>query len=393
MGLLSTGLAALACRSAPVTIRAGLLLDGRGGQSRDVVITVARSTITAIGPYTGQEVTWDLSRATVLPGLIDAHVHISGFFTKQGRTSTGRESEPEQRAAQSANARATLLAGFTTVASMGSPVDKWLRDAIARGSIPGPRVLTSMLPFGRTRLSPAELRREVRGRRRDGADFIKIFDSELARRGGGPTLSPAQLMALCSEAHAQGLRAVVHAQSDASMRDAVQAGCDEVEHGSLSTPAGLAVLAGTSVWFDPQCRLVLSNYLDNRSRFEGIGTLDSAGFAFMEQLLPILPRVIRNARGIAGIHEVYGTDAVAGGHGRNAEDLICRVRDAGQTPMEVLVLATSGTAAGLGLGDRVGTIAPGFLADLIALDGNPLDSIEVVRKVSFVMKEGRVFKH
>ncbi len=357
------------------------------------MVTVIGSTIRSVAPWHGAPVTWDLSRYTLLPGLIDAHTHIAGFFNRQGRSSIGQEGTVERRAGQAAVALATVRAGFTTIASMGSWDDRWLRDAIARGAIPGPRILTSLAPLMKATLSPEALRKEVRSRKQQGADFIKVFDSRGVASGGAPTLIPAQLEAVCSEAHAVGLRAVVHAHSDASIRDAVAAGCDEVEHGFLATQEGLKLLADKRVWFDPQCRLVLTNYLDNRARFEGLPGLDSVAFSTAALLLPVLPRMIRSFLAIPGSRLLYGTDAVAGSHGRNAEDLVCRVREAGQSPMDALVSATSLNASALGLGDRIGTVAPGYQADLIALDGNPLDSIEVVRRVVFVMRGGTVLRH
>jgi imidazolonepropionase-like amidohydrolase len=376
---------------AAVTIRAGLLLDGRGGQQRDVLITVVGSRIRAVGPYRSGPVTHDFSGYTVLPGLIDAHVHISGYVNRLGRVSQGEDGETEaQRAAgRAGNALATLRAGFTTVVSMGSSVDGALRDSIEAGQIPGPRILTSLAPFSDTSFTPRELRRMVRRRQTEGADFIKIFGAQSIQTGGKPKFSPAQLAALCGEARRAGLRSIVHVQSDASLAAAAEAGCDQAEHGFFASPEGLALLARSGIAFDPQCRLVFANYLDHRERLEGIQGFDSAGFAQMERMLPTLPPLIRTALATPGLSLLYGSDATAGAHGHNADDLVCRVREAGQSPMEALMTATSRNAAALGLGDAIGTIAPGFEADLIALDGNPLTAIEAVKRVRFVMKGGR----
>jgi imidazolonepropionase-like amidohydrolase len=396
--LCAAAILAGACRSTPtpVTIRAGLLLDGRGGQLRDALLTVVDGRIQSVGPWqsAGDHVTHDLSRYTVLPGLIDAHVHIAGYFNRLGRVSAAGDGEtPAQWAAgRAANALATLRAGFTTVASMGAEQDKELRDAISAGSIPGPRILTSLAPVQDTSLKPVALKRLARRLKADGADFIKIFLSNAIRKGGLPVFSAEQLTVLCGAAKQLKLRSVIHAQSDASIRAAAGAGCDEVEHGTLVTQEGLNLLAARGMYFDPQCGLVFDNYLANRARFQGIPSLDSVGFALMEALRPALPALIRAALATPGLRLLYGSDAVAGAHGRNAEDLVCRVREAGQAPMDALVTATSRNAEALGLGDQIGTIAPGYQADLIALDGDPLEEIEAVRRVRFVMKGGRVVR-
>jgi len=164
-----------ASEPAPVTIRAGLLLDGRGGQQPDALITIVGNRISAIGPYHSGPVTHDLSRYTVLPGLIDAHVHITGYLNRLGKVSHGEdgETEAQRTAGQAGNALTTLRAGFTTIASMGSEADAKLRDSIETGRFPGPRILTSLTPFSDTSLTPRELRRMVRRRQTQGADFIK----------------------------------------------------------------------------------------------------------------------------------------------------------------------------------------------------------------------------
>jgi len=369
------------------------MLDGQGGEMRDAVIKVVNGKIRAVGPYEAGPVTHDLSAYTVLPGLIDAHVHITGYINRLGKVNTVGDGEsPEQQAAgRAANALATLRAGFTTVASMGADSDKELRQSIKSGSIPGPRILTSLTPFRDSLLTPGELRRAIRRHKSSGADFVKIFGSHSLRTGGPLLYSAEQLATLCAEAKRVGLRSVVHAHSEASIRAAAIAGCDQVEHGFLATAEGLSFLAARGLFYNPQCGVLLTNYIENRARYEGVSGFDSAAFAMMERLRPTLPKLIQTALAIPSLKLLYSTDATAGAHGRNAEDLVCRVRQAGQSPMDALVTATSRNAIALGLGSEIGTVAPGYQADLIALEGDPLREIEAVRRVIFVMKGGEVF--
>lgn len=385
-------LTAAACQPAPITIRAGLLLDGQGGHRRDALITVTNGRITAVEPWQGDSATYDLSRYTVLPGLIDAHVHISGYFNHLGQvgTSSDGESPAERAAARAANARATVLAGFTTVASMGSGADRELRELIARGTIPGPRILTSTAQIWGPNETVDSLRDQVRLVAARGADFVKILASSAVRDGGRPVLTGVQLAALCGEARRLKLRSVVHAHDDASIRQAAAAGCDQVEHGFTGSATGFKVLADSGVSYDPQCGLLLRNYLEHRTNYEGMPGFPPSEFDLLERLAPTLPGLLRAALATPGLTVLYGTDATAGAHGRNAEDLVCRVREAGDSPMNALVSATSRNAGALGLGTEIGTIAPGYQADLIGLEGDPLQEIEAVRRVRFVMKGGQV---
>jgi imidazolonepropionase-like amidohydrolase len=387
--------ATLAAQTRPVTIRAGRLLDGRGGSQANATIVVeggAIRSVEASAPPNGA--TYDLSRYTVLPGLIDGHAHLAWYFNRSGRLHTPNDGDTpeESMLAMTANGFATLSSGVTTVQSPGSPEDKDLRDFIALGAVPGPRILTSLQPISNPRLTPDTLRSIVRRRKAEGADFIKIFASQSIRDGGAPTLTQEQLNAICGEAKAQGLRTLVHAHSAESMRMATLAGCTQIEHGVFATDEVLKLMADRGVYFDPQCGLVFRNYLDNRAKYEGIGNYNEQGFAFMEKAIPLAVAAFKRARATPGLKIVWGTDAVAGAHGRNVEDLICRVQEGGQPAMEALVSATSLGAQAMGLGDQIGSIAPDFQADLIAVDGDPSVDITALRRVVFVMKGGRVYR-
>jgi len=376
-------------KAKPIIIQAGTVLDGRGHVLQDVRIVVENGKITHIERnQTGGAATYDLRR---LPGWIDVHDHITWHFGPNGRAED-KDETPEQAAlAAAGNARVTLMAGFTTIQSVGSPEDKELREAIARGQIPGPRILTALRPIEDPRLTPDQIREHIRKLKADGADVLKIFASRSIRQGGGQTLTDEQLKAACDEAKAQGFRSVVHAYRTA-IRAASVAGCTQVEHGTYATDDDLRTMAEHNTFFDPQVGLVIHNYLDNKAKFLGIGTYTEEGFAKMQEVLPLIQEMFKHALATKGLKIVFGTDAVAGAHGRNAEEFIYRVQ-AGQDPMDAMVAANSRSAESLNLQNEIGSIAPGMSADIIALDGDPRKDITAVRRVVFVMKGGKVYKN
>jgi len=284
-----------------------------------------------------------------------------------------------------------LMAGFTTIQSLGAPEDKDLRDAIARGDIPGPRIITALNPIDDPKLTPEQIRESVRKLKAESADVVKIFASKSIRDGGGQTLSDQQLEAACGEAKVQALRAVVHAYRSA-IRAATLAGCTEIEHGTYATDDDLRLMAEHGTFFDPQVGLVIHNYLDNKASFLGIGNYTEEGFAKMQEVLPLNQAMFKRALATKGLKIVFGTDAVAGAHGRNAEEFIYRVQD-GQDPMDTLVAANSRAAESLNLQNEIGSIAAGMQADVIALDGDPVKDITALRRVVFVMKAGKVYKN
>jgi imidazolonepropionase-like amidohydrolase len=385
-----------AAQSHPVTIRAGLLLDGKGGEQHNVRITVEGGKITGVArdTHTNVAADYDLRRYTVMPGWIDTHVHITWHFGKDGRLADEKadKEDPEFAAlAMEANAWKTLRAGFTTVQSLGSPEDKDLRDAINRGEIPGPRILTALDPLSEETGDPDKIRAAVQKLKADGADVVKIFASGSIRQGGKRTLTDAQLEAACDEAKAVGLRSVVHAYGPA-VTAAANAGCTSVEHGTFATDDDLKAMAEHGTYFDPQVGLVIHNYLENKQRYIGIDGYTEEGFAAMEKALPLDADLMKRARKIPGLKIVFGTDAVAGAAGRNEEEFIDRVHDGGQPPLEALVAAQSLAAESLHMQSEIGSIAPGMDADIIAISGDPTKDITTVRNVLFVMKGGVVYR-
>ena len=377
-----------------IVIAASTVFDGKGHVLRNTRIVVEGSRIVAIDPKAGP-VTYDLRGLTVLPGWIDSHVHITWSFGRDGKNAGPGETTQDAAYRAASNAWLTLMAGFTTVQSVGSPTDVPLRDAIARGELPGPHILTAIEPIfgqGEKTGTPDQIRAFVRKQKEAGANLIKIFASQSIRQGGGMTLSQEQLNAACDEAKKQGLRTLVHAYKDA-VRAATLAGCTEVEHGTMATDDDLKLMAERGTYLDPQAGLVIENYLQNKERYLGTPGYTAEGFAAMQRVLSLNHDLVRRAYKIPGLKVLFGTDAVAGAHGRNAEEFIDRVRDCGVGPMAALVSANSLAAEALGMADQLGSIAPGFEADIIALDGDPLKDITAVRRVVFVMKGGVVYKN
>jgi imidazolonepropionase-like amidohydrolase len=373
-----------------VVILAEHALDGRGGELHDVRIGVNSGRITSLSAA-GADVI-DLRHYTLLPGWIDVHIHLASHFDSQGRIAT--ETEPADEAAMGIAQAAwdTLMAGFTTVQSVGDPSEKPLRDAIRDHGFPGPRVLTSLAPIeGDSSQSPNELRALVHARKVEGADLIKIFASASQRVGATPTFTEAQLKVLCEEARKVGLRSMVHAYRS-QVAAAARAGCNEIEHMTYASDDEIAVAAAAGAYLSPQVGLVVQNYLKNKERYLGVGNYTEEGMATMKHDLPEDYKVCSVAVHIPASKVVFSTDATAGAHGHNAEEFIGRVEHCGQSPMAALVSANSVAAAALGMANRIGTLAPGFEADLIALDGDPLKDLTAVRRVVFVMRGGIVYK-
>ena len=374
-----------------VRIRAARVLDGTGRILTGTTVVVAGSKIAAIESDRQKAVDVDLGQATLLPGLIDVHAHIGWHFGPSGRFEF-RAATPAQDILYAAeNAYLTLMSGVTTVQSPGQPGDIDLRDAVARGILPGPRILTSITQITPASGAPAQLRHTVRELKKLGADLIKIIDAT-ARGGVEQVMTPEQFAALCSEAKTQGLRTMVHAQTTESVRAAVNAGCAQIEHGVGIDDTALKLMAERGVYFDPNVGVVMQNYQRNRTRFLGVGDYTEQSFASMEQAMRLNAALIRKAVATPGLKLVMGSDAVAGAHGRNAEELVERVRQGRQAPMDAIISATSLAAESLKLEKTIGRIAAGYQADIIAVDGDPTADIRAITRVMFVMRGGKIYK-
>jgi imidazolonepropionase-like amidohydrolase len=373
-----------------MTIRARQVIDGRGGVINNATVSIAGGKIVSVGNGRGTP-TIDLGNLTLMPGFIDTHVHIGWHFDDKGRYHAGPEPAEQAALYGAENAFVTLMAGFTTVQSVGAASDKPLRDAINRGVLPGPRILTSLGSIGNQKWTVEQIREEVRKKKAEGADLIKIFASASIRDGGVPTLSQEQVDAACGEARAQSLRSMVHAHSQESMLRAARAKCTVVEHGGLASPEALRALADGGVYFDPNIGLVTQNYLENKERFLGIGNYSEDGFTAMAKALNLKDAMFSAALKTPGLKMVMGTDAVAGAHGQNAREVLERVKS-GQRPMDAIVGMTSLAAQSMGLDKDIGAIAAGLSADLVAIDGDPRLDITALQRVRFVMRNGKVYK-
>jgi imidazolonepropionase-like amidohydrolase len=386
--VLAVASAAVGQSSPPVTIRVGRLIDGKGGSQQNVVVTLNGSKIAGIGKSNGP-VTYDLSKYTLLPGFIDVHVHILWHFGADGRYAQ-RDTPEERLAAGVRNAADTVYGGFTTVQSVGEQADLTLRKKLQDENLPGPRILTSVRQITNTRATPDELRQNVRDAKTAGADVIKIFASASIRDGGKQTMTDEQMAAICGEANAIGMRSMVHAHSAESIKASVQGGCKQIEHGVFANQEVMTMMAERGVYFDPNIGLVLQNYIEHKAQYMGIGNYNDEGFAAMEKAIPLNYEMFKKALATPKLKIIYGTDAVAGAHGHNIEEAVVRVQKGGQRPMDAIVSLTSLSAESLGMKDTIGTVAKGFEADLVAVDGDPLADITALRKVVFVMRGGKV---
>ena len=380
-------------------IKTGTLLDGKGGVLREATIVVEGTKIVSIGSEVVEGITYDLSDLTVMPGWIDTHVHIGTHMEPNDRfhglTSEIDESPSRYVLYGATNAYAHLMAGFTTVQSLGALpdralLDRELRDWIAEGN-PGPRLLLTIGMARKSTGSPEEIREFVRNAVSAGADVVKLFATASIRDGGKQTMTDEQIQAACQEAKALGKRSVVHAQGANGARAAVLAGCTTIEHGNALTDDVLDLMVDHGTFYDPQF-LLLDYYLTNQPKFVGIDNYTKEGFEFMDKGMAIGLDTFRRALA-KRVKIVFGSDALGGLHGKNYEEFVYRVRDGGQDPMDAIVSATSLAAESLGRENQIGTLAPGMEADIIATSGSPVEDITNVENVVFVMKGGRIYKN
>ena len=320
-----------------------------------------------------------------MPGWIDTHVHLDWHFDEtQHITNRNNESRETLVLYTAENAWLTLLGGFTTVQAVGAPTDAPVRDRINKGFLPGPRILTAMNPINARTGNPEAIRAAIKKLKADGADLVKIF----AATGGSDTImTDEQMESAVSEARAQGFRTVTHARFLPEEKVAARAGVTTIEHGYGLDDETLETMAKRGIYFDPNF-LVSHNYIEYLDAYRRGPEEKTTREKLLVTLGEVLPRARKHH-----VKIVLGTDAVAGAHGRNALEFIYRVQEGHERNMDVIMSGTSVAAESLGMADRIGSIAPGLEADIVATEGNPNDDITAVRRVVFVMKGGKVYKN
>ncbi len=403
-----------------LVVKAARLFDGTSDTvTRNAVVVIDGKRIVTVGsnaaiPPNAQVI--DLGDATLLPGFIDAHVHLTEESSDNWYLDFFRHvmrQPAEQALLATTYARKTIDAGFTTVRNVGASnyVDVSLRNAINSGWVVGPRMLVSVYAIGSTGghgdgdpIPPArgvpqrgplegvcngvaECRAAVRYQIKYGADVIKFMPSggvlSLADPVDAPELSQDEMNAIVEEAHHWGRKVAAHCHGDTAARMAVQAGVDSIEHGSFIKPETLAMMREKGVYLVPT--VLAGDWV-----MQKIDKFPPAIAAKGRAAVAARSDMFRNALK-AGVKIAFGTDSAVSPHGLNAREFAL-MTGLGMLPAAALRSATSVAATLLGVDDRLGTLAAGKLADIVALPGNPLDDIRQTEHVFFVMKEGQVVK-
>lgn len=421
------GLALLGCGlvwgQEPMTaLRAARMFDGKADALvRPGLVVVAGKRIVQVGGSVpaGAAVV-DLGDATLLPGFMDAHTHLSfdaTMWTPAGRAAGLGKTVAEFTIESAENARRTLMAGFTTVRNLGAQdyIDVGLRNAINRGVTPGPRVLTAVKSLGSTgghcdmtnslrpgsfeepgpkegiANSPDDFRAAVRYQVKFGADVIKVCATggvlSLNNDVDSSQLTQAELNAIAEEAHAKGRKVAAHAHGDEGARRAVLAGIDSIEHGSFLKEETLRLMKEKGTHFVPTLHALDSVMTALKQGVQ----MDPRNVAKANKAGDSVAATFRKAVEL-GVPIAFGTDVGVGDHGTNAREFRLMVAG-GLSPLQALKSATSVDAQLFGIAAETGTLEAGKLADVVAVPGDPLADITVTEKVFFVMKEGKVYRN
>jgi len=423
-------------------LHAGKLLTvpGRKPQETQTIVVRGGEIVEVIAGYRcpqdlGLEAAavFDLSRRFVLPGLIDSHVHITSTPSPTFLLDRVTMSDAHRAIWGAANARDTLLAGFTTVRNLAAfrgdsfDADFALRDGIEAGKVPGPRILAAGQGIGSTAsqgdflgyryevmdlFAPrstcsgaAACREAVRYQVKRGADFIKMvatgWATGPAQAGDQQHMFPDEMEAVVATARLFGRKVTAHATGVEGVKAALRAGVDSIEHGMVLDDEAIALFRESGAYLVPTL-LVTERFIaqeegamaaEEGGRVPGSARPAEAGEA--QSLRAVAERMYDSHRRAhrAGVRFAFGTDSAITPHGDNAREFAMLVERVGMTPMEAIVTATVNAADHIGLSDTLGTLEPGKAADLIAVDGDPLRDVTELERVSFVMRAGRVYRH
>jgi imidazolonepropionase-like amidohydrolase len=419
--LATAALAVATLAPAKTLIHAGKLIDGRADTPRaNVTVTIDGDRITGIAdgftaPGAGDTVV-DLQSSTVTPGWMDMHVHLTSEQSATSYTEGFFQNPADAALHSTVYAKRTLLAGFTTVRDCGAgdKLNLALRDAIAKGWVDGPRIIAAgaVITTGghgdptnglNTTLQaaladknlgvvngPDEIRRAVRQRYKDGADFIKIASTggvlSLAKSGQAPLFSEEELAALIATAKDYNLKVACHAHGTEGMLRAVKAGVTSIEHGTYMTDELMALMKEKGTYYVPT--ISAGKYVAEKAKIDGYFPAIVRPKA--AAIGPLIQETFRRAYN-AGVKIAFGTDQGVAPHGENAKEFIYMV-EAGMPAMKAFQAATLEAARLIGMDKDLGTVEPGKFADLVAVPGDPLADISLVTKVNFVMMGGRIYK-
>ncbi|EMR02212.1 amidohydrolase family protein [Cesiribacter andamanensis] len=403
-----------------ILIHAGTLIDGRSKQAqKEVTLVVEGNRIVEIRKGYSQagsgEQLIDLREHTVMPGLIDMHVHLESQTSKDSYSEKFRLNEAEMALRAAQYARTTLMAGFTTVRDLGgSGVNISLRNAIAQGWADGPRIFTAGKSIATTGghadptngvnrqlmgnpgpeqgviNSPEEARKAVRQAYKNGSDLIKITATggvlSVAKDGSGPQFTPEELTAIIETAKDYGMHVAAHAHGKEGMKRAVLAGVTTIEHGTYMDEEVMQLMIQRGTYLVPT--LTAGRTVADSAKVKGYypDVVTPKALAIGPKIQDTFTQAYKK-----GVKIVYGTDAGVFVHGYNAKEFALMVQG-GMPPMEAIQAATLVPARILGMEDRLGSIEKGKLADIVAVRGNPLQDIGVMEHVSFVMKDGKIYK-